>query len=256
MTLKQRQIDRICYLYKEEKKGIGTIEKITRHSKNTIKKYLRLNGLLFYQYPSGPHRGPPNILDPSTWSTNEPQQPQGEWFYKEITKREEQITNLTTQITEKEKQDLQKEAMIKHLTEKNETTTKELEGYKKFYSASIDWIVEDEHQIEALKQQNAEIPKLKDQNDTLAGNLRKEQEENKIKNTKINDLENTIQQMSTAPPLPETPPTLQTQPVQESEEIPEDKETETPEKGIDWDLVALGGLTLIGGVAVVYQKYL
>ena len=72
MKRKPHQIQRIIDTFIEEK-SIGNVVKITKYSKNTVKKYLREYGLIPYSYPLIQSDGPPSLVYRTTDYTHNEQ---------------------------------------------------------------------------------------------------------------------------------------------------------------------------------------
>jgi len=163
MKLKNYQIDKIIVLWVEQKLGVEAIAKKTGHSKNTVRKYLRLNGYLPYQYPPDLHTGPPSLFDPSTWSTNTPNpRQQGGWFYKELEKK-----NKLLEKTEKQRQELEQQfnTTNQNLDQKND----EYEKLKQDHAKTIQELDESNKQKdevrEELESKNKQIHELHQKHD-------------------------------------------------------------------------------------------
>ena len=134
MKLKQYQIDRILGLRKLYKMGVEAIADKTGYSKNTVRKYLRLNGYLHYHYPSDLHTGPPSLVPPSQTRSYAPQEEIDDLMQRggrlikkldetnvSLDKAKEQIQTLTSELnTEKEQSSTQIMQLKNDLEKKDE----------------------------------------------------------------------------------------------------------------------------------------
>jgi Restriction endonuclease len=261
MTLKQYEIDKIIELWLQGNNGVEAIAEKTGHSKNTVRKYLRLNGYLPYQYPPDLHAGPPSPIDPSTWSTNKPNpRQQGGWFYKEIEKKNKLLENATERIQELEQQENTLNQNLDKKNDEHEKLKKDLKEITKerdkYREQNIDYETQkqmhDEQQEDLLKKWQNGWPKvqsvfseMKNEIKTWKTKYTSSQEEIKTLRKEIEDNKEKETSRKTLEPSKDTQITTES-------ETPADKETGDSSITIDWPIVIIGGVALVGLSALIY----
>jgi hypothetical protein len=234
MTYTQKQKDKILKLRRDYNMGSDAIARKLKLSRNSVRDFLRKHGFLRYSYPHHLRTGSPSSLDSPSWSELEKK---GILLKNAL----EQIQTLEQQVNESNQKLNKKNDEYNKLKQEHAISIQERDGYKQQRSENEKELQEEKRQKDELNRQiNEELPRLRQDNENLTSKNTKFIEESHKKENKIEELENALKKVQKPPVTPHTSPGPQIQSTTDSSHA--DEETENPSGGVDWSLVALGGV--------------